>query len=115
MELPYVREACVVAVPMSEGKQLCGATIRPQGGASAESITLARIRSDLHGRLDAQDLPVLLRLLDDKEQLPRTATGKPVKRQVLEDFFHEGDCGEDWFILENKPSIVESLEGLAIM
>lgn len=102
-ELPYIAEACVVAVPIHDAKQLCGAVVRLNGSVSAGEITLARIRYDLQGNLETGMLPTLLRPMTRGEELPRTATGKPVKRQVIEDFFYEGDCGRDWFAVDNPP------------
>lgn len=107
MGLPYTAEACVVAVPVEEDKQLCGAVVRLKDGTGVEKITLARIRADLGANLDVTMLPTVLRLLGPQEELPRTATGKPIKRQVIEDFFYAGDCGRDWFSVGNPPPGVE--------
>ncbi|KAI0123700.1 adenylate-forming enzyme AfeA [Xylariales sp. AK1849] len=107
MELPYIHEACVVAVPIDDAKQLCGAVVRLKGGISAEQITLARIRSDLQGTLDNPMLPTVLRLMEGDKELPRTGTGKPVRRQVIEDYFYEGYCGRNWFAVDNPPPGIE--------
>jgi malonyl-CoA/methylmalonyl-CoA synthetase len=107
MGLPYTAEACVVAVPVEEEKQLCGAVVRLKLGTGSEKITLARIRADLQADLDVTMLPTILRLLGPQEDLPRTATGKPIKYQVMEDFFYGGDCGRDWFVVDNPPPEVE--------
>lgn len=108
MGLPYVAEACVVAVPVAEQKQLCGAIIRVKDGtSSSERITLARVRRDLQASLDVTSLPSLFRILGPQEGLPRTATGKPIKYQVMEDFFYGGDCGRDWVAVDKLPASVE--------
>ncbi|KAL2867571.1 class I adenylate-forming enzyme family protein [Aspergillus lucknowensis] len=104
LALPYIAEACVVAVPVEENKQLCGAVIRLKDGMKT---TLAHIRADLQAEIDASMLPTVLRQLPPHEELPRTATGKPIKRQVIEDFFYDGDCGRDFFAVANPPSEVE--------
>ena len=52
-------------------------------------------------------LPTVLRVIDPQEELPLTATGKPVKRQVIEDFFYDGDCGRDFFSVDKPPADVE--------
>ncbi|KAK7728832.1 hypothetical protein SLS63_006440 [Diaporthe eres] len=100
-------DSCVVAVPLEQGKQLCGAVVRLKDGVEPEKITLDRVRGDLQADLDVTSLPTLLRLLGPQEDLPRTATGKPIKYQVMEDFFYAGDCGRDWFAVENPPHDVE--------
>lgn len=107
IKLPYIHDACVVAVPVAEKKQLCGAVITVKADTRPEEITLARVRADLDGLLDVAMRPVVLRHLDPEEELPRTATGKPMKRQVIEDFFYDGDCGRDFFSLNNPPRSVE--------
>lgn len=107
MGLPYTAEVCVVAVPVAEKKQLCGAVVRLKEGAASENITLDRMRADLRAELDVTMLPTILRLLGPQEDLPRTATGKPIKYQVMEDFFYAGDCGRDWFAVDSPPSSVE--------
>ncbi|OBT53698.1 hypothetical protein VE04_06328 [Pseudogymnoascus sp. 24MN13] len=104
MDLPYISEACVVAVPDNDAKQLCGAVIRLERGTMPiGQITLARIRSDLQSSLAPFMLPALLRILEDKEELPRTVSGKPIKRQILMDFFGAVDGG----LAENIPPRVE--------
>ncbi len=106
MALGYFEEATVVALPVSESVQLCGAVVRPKQAHRAD-MSLARVRSDLEGKLDGTKRPVALRILRQDEELPMTATGKPVKRQVIEDFFYDGDCGRDWFTPETPPPHVQ--------
>lgn len=107
LRLPYIAAACVVAVPVEENKQLCGAVVRLKDVTGAEKIALARIRADLQADLDVTMRPTVLRILGPEEELPDTATGKPIKRQVIEDFFYAGDCGRDWFSVDNPPPDVE--------
>ncbi|KAM3458915.1 hypothetical protein MY3296_000062 [Beauveria thailandica] len=106
MALGYFEEATVVAVPVSESVQLCGAIVRPKQSHRAE-LSISRVRSDLATKLDDAKRPVVMRILGQDEELPMTATGKPVKRQVIEDFFYEGDCGRDWFNPETPPPSVQ--------
>lgn len=112
MALGYFEEATVVAVPVSESVQLCGAVVRPKEAQRAE-VSLGRVRSDLEGKLDGEKRPVAMRILKQDEELPMTATGKPVKRQVIEDFFYDGDCGRDWFTPETPPPNVQC-EGISV-
>ncbi|KAI0537876.1 adenylate-forming enzyme AfeA [Xylaria digitata] len=107
LKLPYIASACVVAVPLEENKQLCGAVVRLKDVTGEEKIALARIRADLEGDLDLAMQPTVLRILEPEEELPDTATGKPIKRQVIEDFFYDGDCGRDFVSVDNPPSRVE--------
>lgn len=107
MGLPYIALACVVAVPVEQSKQLCGAVVRLKNGVDPERVTLDQVRADLQAVLNVSSLPTLLRILGPQEDLPRTATGKPIKYQVMEDFFYAGDCGRDWFAVENPPQNVE--------
>ncbi|ATY62010.1 AMP-dependent synthetase ligase [Cordyceps militaris] len=107
MALGYFEEATVVALPVSESVQLCGTVVRPKQGCHRAEMSLARVRSDLEGVLDERKRPVAMRILAAGEELPMTATGKPVKRQVIEDFFYAGDCGRDWFTPDAPPPNVE--------
>ncbi|OAQ99178.1 hypothetical protein LLEC1_01747 [Akanthomyces lecanii] len=63
MALGYFEEATVVALPVSESVQLCGAVVRPKPAHRAE-VSIGRVRSDLKGRLDETKRPVALRILD---------------------------------------------------
>jgi acyl-CoA synthetase (AMP-forming)/AMP-acid ligase II len=80
----------VVAVPNHETRQLCGAVVRirqnPKFSAD-KSTVLSQIHSDLKTRLPAHMLPVHLRVLGDDEMLPRTVSGKCIKREILEKYF----------------------------
>lgn len=94
MDLPYVAEACVVGVPHQEVRELCGAVVRLINGVTRiEQITLSRIRSDLGGSLALFMMPLVLRIIKDGEELPRTVSGKPIKRQILKNYFGT----TDWF------------------
>ncbi|KAM4055712.1 AMP-binding enzyme [Hirsutella rhossiliensis] len=89
-DLPYVAEACIVGVPDYAAIQLCGAVVRLRSQVESQ-ITLARIRCDLAASLAAYMLPTLLRVLKEDEELPRTASGKLLKRQILRDYFGNAD------------------------
>jgi malonyl-CoA/methylmalonyl-CoA synthetase len=105
MDLPYVANACVLGVPYHEARQLCGAVIqlRRDGALSNSQVNLARIRADLAGVLAAYMPPVVLRILRDGEQLPRTDSGKPIKQRILSEFFGT----TKWFPAEVLPKGVE--------
>jgi malonyl-CoA/methylmalonyl-CoA synthetase len=108
MDLPYVADACVLGVPYHEARQLCGAVIKLRhdsgdGALPNSQVNLARIQADLAGVLAAYMLPVVLRILRDGEQLPRTDSGKPVKQRILREFLGT----TKWFPAEDLPEDVE--------
>ncbi|KAJ6781023.1 hypothetical protein PWT90_04925 [Aphanocladium album] len=106
MGLGYFEEVTVVAVPVSESVQLCGAVVRPKPVHRTE-LNIDRLHSVLRSKLEESKWPVAMRILEAGEELPMTATGKPVKRQVIEDFFYDGDCGRDWFTPSKPPRNVQ--------
>ncbi|GAB1318646.1 hypothetical protein MFIFM68171_08856 [Madurella fahalii] len=103
MDLPYVADACVLGVPYHEARQLCGAVIQLRHDCTEEVVNLAKIRADLAGVIAAYMLPVVLRVLKEGEQLPRTDSGKPIKRRILSEFLGT----TEWFPAENLPDSVE--------
>lgn len=87
-DLPYIADAYIIGVPDHEAKELCGAVIRLSKDASPPAeVTLSRIRSDLSETLPTYMLPMLLRIMDDEEEVPRTVSQKPIKKKILEQFF----------------------------
>lgn len=87
-DLPYISDAYIVGVPDHEAKELCGAVIRIQkGSVSPSQVSLAQIRSDLSETLPTYMLPMLLRIMDEEEEIPRTVSQKPIKKKILEQFF----------------------------
>ncbi|KND87442.1 Acyl-CoA synthetase family member 3, mitochondrial [Tolypocladium ophioglossoides CBS 100239] len=103
-DLPYVSEACVIGVPEDEAKELCAALIRLKEGTPREEISLARVRADLSETLPAYMRPYLLRIMDDGEKVPCTVSSKPIKKEILKQFF---GITEYWSI-ENPTPGVES-------
>ncbi|KAH7128998.1 hypothetical protein EDB81DRAFT_808572 [Dactylonectria macrodidyma] len=105
LELPYIAEACAVAVPHKEALQLCGAVIRLRKNCAvpSETITLSKIRSDLRANLPQYMLPILLRILKDGEDFSRTVSGKFIKPKVLKESFGT----TEWFLVNDLPTGVE--------
>ncbi|OBS21185.1 hypothetical protein FPOA_07523 [Fusarium poae] len=106
MKLPYISEACVLAVPHREARQLCGAVVRFQKGSFTEPgalTALARIRADLAGSLAPFMLPTVLTVLREGQQLPRTHSDKIMKRNVLRDCLGV----TEWFSAETMAPGVE--------
>ncbi|KAK2868022.1 hypothetical protein FQN49_003234 [Arthroderma sp. PD_2] len=88
LDLPYISDACAVAVPSHNYKQLCAAIVQFQPDIKSTSQPdLAKIRSDLSSSLGVHMLPNLLRVLKDDEKLPRTISEKPIRRQILQEYF----------------------------
>lgn len=108
MDLPYISEACIVAVPDKNFKHLCGAVVRlkPIGIPPTEQINLSLIRSDLEDSLATCMLPALLRILTDEEELPCTATGKLIKKEILKIYFGSTDGAQ----VDSYPPGIERCE-----
>jgi malonyl-CoA/methylmalonyl-CoA synthetase len=88
MDLPYIAEAYVTAAPDHEARELAAAIVRLQKGCEDQGpITLSKVRKDLSQYLPTYKLPAILRVLDESEEIPRTASGKPIKRDFLKQFF----------------------------
>ncbi len=105
LDLPYISEACVLGIPHTIAKELCGAIVRlrPGGALTADQITFERIRSDLARVLPTYMLPTLLRVLTGDEFLPTTSAGKPIKGDIRRGFFKT----TDWWPIEDPPAQVE--------
>ncbi|DAA77519.1 TPA_exp: Adenylate-forming enzyme AfeA [Trichophyton benhamiae CBS 112371] len=105
-KLPYISEACVVAVPHRKLRQLCGAVVklRPDTQLPSNTTTLGLIRSDLEGSLPTYMMPTLLKLLKDGEEWPSTVIGKPEKKEILRIYFGSTNGAP----VENYPPEVES-------
>lgn len=104
MSLAYVSEACVLSVPHQGASELCGAVVGVYRGiVGADEVTLPRLRADLDGRLAPYMLPTVLRVLDAGEDLPRTASGKPIKARVLRECLGV----RDWFVTDDVPQGVQ--------
>ncbi|KAJ5903493.1 hypothetical protein N7504_005876 [Penicillium tannophilum] len=88
IDLPYIKEAYVIGAPDHEAKELAAAIVRLKACTdNGEAITLKKIRKDLSATLATHKLPALLRILQDGEEIPRTAGGKSIKPGLLQKFF----------------------------
>ncbi|KAJ5698288.1 hypothetical protein N7462_000293 [Penicillium macrosclerotiorum] len=90
LDLDYIAEACVVAVPDHASRQLCGVVARmtPDVVAAGRQIDLSKIRTDLSNRnVPLYMLPVVLKTLSEGEPLPRNVSAKPMKRDILARYF----------------------------
>ncbi|KAF2102119.1 putative AMP-binding enzyme [Rhizodiscina lignyota] len=96
--LPYVSEVMVVGVPDEEFGQRVAALIGLQEeqitdeflsthGSNEHVLTINDLRRDLRSRLAGYKLPTLLRVVEG--ELPKTATGKVMKKILGPKFFPE--------------------------
>jgi malonyl-CoA/methylmalonyl-CoA synthetase len=102
--LPYVAEVMVVGVPDEEFGERVGAVVVPKGGAVVPSVAvkgrsrgarlrLEDLRQDLRERLAGYKMPTLLRVLEGGEELPKSGTGKVVKKVLGPQFFPKDYAG----------------------
>ncbi|KHN97323.1 AMP-dependent synthetase/ligase [Metarhizium album ARSEF 1941] len=105
-DLGYISEGYVVAVPDHESNEICGALVRLRKTGSDEKVDLARIRSDLSEDHAAFTLPVVLRILDDGEEVPVTVSQKPMRKQAARKFF----LTDDYWSPENPTPGVEYVD-----
>ena len=91
MALPYVAEVMVVGVPDEEfGERVAGAVCLK--GAEdmddpVKELTIERLRQDLRVRLAGYKMPTMLRIIEG--ELPKSGTGKVVKKVLGPQFFPE--------------------------
>lgn len=104
LSLPYIAEAMVVGVPDDEfGQRVAAAVVLRQdeiaqqfyreNGRDASKIDIDDLRNDARERLAGYKLPTLLRLL--KEEIPKSPTGKVVKRTLGPQYFPPGKYSDD--------------------
>lgn len=105
IDLPYVAEAYVVGVPDHEAKELCAALIRVRKNTvSEDELSLAQIRTELSETLPTYKLPMLLRILKAGEEVPMTISQKPIRKEIVKQYFGV----TDYWSAENPTPGVES-------
>lgn len=94
LALPYVAEVMVVGVPDDEfGERVAAAVgLKTDKDSSPgdrqyllKDLTLDKLRQDLRSRLAGYKIPTMLRVIPD--ELPKSATGKVVKKTLGPQFF----------------------------
>ena len=94
LSLPYVAEAMVVGVSDEEyGERVAAAVVLkdvadvPPNDRKSVPVVLGieKLRSDLRHRLAGYKLPTVLRIV--KEEFPKSATGKVVKKKLGPEYF----------------------------
>jgi malonyl-CoA/methylmalonyl-CoA synthetase len=104
LNLPYISEACVLGVPHKEARAICGAIVRIRDSALAtDGMLLAKIRADLKDSLPPYMLPAILSIMKGHDELPRTVSGKTIKKEALRKFLSH----DDWSSTEGLPSGIE--------
>ncbi|THC99264.1 hypothetical protein EYZ11_001263 [Aspergillus tanneri] len=92
MDLPYISEAHVLPVLDREAGGMVAALVRLQAqdmGKETHEVTLRTIREELAAAgMVSFKLPTLLRVLQDGEQVPVTASGKVIKKVCLQNYFN---------------------------
>ena len=93
LALPYVNEVMVVGVPDLEfGERVAAAVVLKEGkdqkGEPVRQLSIDRLRADLRARLAGYKMPTLLRVMEG--ELPKSGTGKVVKKVLGPQFFPKG-------------------------
>ncbi|KAK6544053.1 hypothetical protein TWF694_000766 [Orbilia ellipsospora] len=71
------------------------------GVNNPETINLQKIRDHLAKEMDLYKLQILLRILKDEDQIPLTDSGKAIKREMLQRYFHITDYMPQEYTTEN--------------
>ncbi len=104
LSLPYIAEAMVVGVPDDEFGQKVAAVVTlrndemaqkfyRENGRSSERLDIDDLRTDARSRLAGYKLPTLLRV--QREEIPKSATGKVVKKILGPRYFPLGTYVDD--------------------
>jgi malonyl-CoA/methylmalonyl-CoA synthetase len=100
LSLPYVSEAMVVGVPDMEFGQRVAAVVTlrqdqlaqkfyAENGRRSNELKISDLRNDARNRLAGYKLPTLLRVLE--EEIPKSPTGKVVKKTLGPEYFPTGE------------------------
>ncbi|KAK2811892.1 hypothetical protein FQN49_008420, partial [Arthroderma sp. PD_2] len=88
-KLSYVEEVYAVPVPEPSVGEHIAVLIRLAPPARVTTLSLRKLRDDLLSvsTLPMGYLPTMLRILAEGEDIPRSYTGKPLRKQAAKDFF----------------------------
>ncbi|EFR03573.1 hypothetical protein MGYG_06570 [Nannizzia gypsea CBS 118893] len=89
LRLAYIDEVYAVPVPEALVGEHIAALVRLKPGAQEGGLTLAKLREDLlsTSTLPVGYLPTMLRILARREAIPRSYTDKPLRKQIVTEFF----------------------------
>lgn len=85
LALPYIEEVMVVGVEDEEFGQRVAALVSLRQDQEQQELKISKLRADLRNRLTGYKLPTLLRIVEG--ELPKTSTGKVLKRVLGPKFF----------------------------
>ncbi|KAK5991607.1 Acyl-CoA ligase oryP-like protein [Cladobotryum mycophilum] len=101
--LPYIAEGFTFGIPDHKNRAVCAALIRvKKNTVPREEMSLLRLHTDLADALPVYMRPYLLRVLNDEEEVPYTASQKPMKRDILKEFF---GVTEFWNMEDPTPGV----------
>lgn len=85
MELPFISEACIVAIADRDASTRVAALVRFHQDFPGGNLTT--IRQHLCDKLLQYKLPTALRVLRNGEEIPLTVSGKVIRKRVVEKYF----------------------------
>ncbi|KAJ5175405.1 uncharacterized protein N7482_001282 [Penicillium canariense] len=102
LELPFIREGCILGAPdPNNGTRLAALvrftrpnTISVCACTNELQPSLRSLRESLAVDLPVYMLPTALRVLGDEEEIPRTASHKVIRSKAIEQYFQLTDSGE---------------------
>lgn len=83
--LPYIGEVIVVRVPDEEFGERVAAVVTLREGQPIQELSISKLREDLRHSMAGYKMPTLLRVL--REDLPKTASGKVLKKVLTPQLF----------------------------
>ena len=101
LALPYIEEVMVVGVEDEEFGQRVAALISLRNDQDMQQLKIGQLRADLRERLAGYKMPTLLRVVEG--ELPKTSTGKVLKRVLGPKYFPpdwEQHSPPDWEKME---------------
>lgn len=119
LELPFIREGCILGAPEPDNGTRVAALVRfksPQASsacatcANGSQPSLQLLRESLAAELPVYMLPTALRVLGEDEEIPRTASHKVIRSKAIEQYFPLTDSGEIaepvelWDLGKSEPS-----------
>jgi malonyl-CoA/methylmalonyl-CoA synthetase len=95
LELPFIAEGCILPVSDENNSGQVAALVRLSGSSipelSQHQSRLGFLRDQLAPALPAYVLPTILRVLQDSDEIPRTASLKVLRRKAVEKYFALSD------------------------
>ncbi|KAE8309938.1 hypothetical protein BDV41DRAFT_590813 [Aspergillus transmontanensis] len=102
LELPFIREGCILGAPEPDNGTRLAALVRFKSskassacatGANGSQPLLQLLRESLAAELPVYMLPTALRVLGEDEEIPRTASHKVIRSKAIEQYFPLTESG----------------------